>query len=157
MRDFGLLYVSAMRVRGLDCICVCCKWSFTMWAPGQHQNHNLLSTHMFDLLHLQRIKTKKPSFWSCFYQSCFSHHPFKAQVLERDRSLCLSDSVSSSLSHPLTSSWGFTPYSLLPSYWSNPVVSQPLVFHLPGFVLKVFVSAHQPLEYGSCLGLVNFL
>lgn len=51
----------------------------------------------------------------------------------------------------------FTPYSLPPSYWSNPVISHRLIFHLPGFVLKVFVSAHQPLEYGSCLVLVNFL
>lgn len=103
------MYNPSIRVRGLECICVCCKWCFTMWALGQYQNHNFLSTHMVDLSHLQRTKKKKkkPSFWSCFYQSCFSHHPFKAKVLERDRSLCLSDSASSSLSHPPTSSWGF--------------------------------------------------
>lgn len=112
MRDLGLLYVNAMRVRCLDCICVCCKWCFTMWALGQHQNHNLLFTHCLTFCIYREPKRKKkqkkkPTCWSCFYQSCFSHHPFKAQVLERDRSLCLSDSASSSLSHPPTSSWGF--------------------------------------------------
>lgn len=161
MRDFGLLYVSAMRVRGLDCICVCCKWCFTMWALGQHQNHNLLFTHCltFCIYREPKKKKKKANLLILLLSKLLLSSSFQSlSVGKRQKSVfvwfCFLITESPP---PPPLPEAFTPYSLPPSYWSNPVISHRLIFHLPGFVLKVFVSAHQPLEYGSCLVLVNFL
>lgn len=164
MRDFGLLYVNAMRVRCLDCICVCCKWCFTMWALGQHQNHNLLFTHCltFCIYREPKRKKKKKKRKSQLVDLAFIK---AASLIILSKPKCWKETEVCVCLILLPHHWvippplpeAFTPCSLLPSYWSNPVISHHLIFHLPGFVLKVFVSAHQPLEYGSCLVLVNFL
>ena len=108
----------------------------TRTAPGPQPS---VHTHVDALL--STGSQIKPNFQSSFYQSCFSHHPFKAKMLKRDRSLCLPDSTSSPLSHPTpTSSWDFcslfTAIILLTK--SNDFPPYPLLFHFLGFFFFLF-------------------
>lgn len=99
------------------------------------RDHNLLFTLFCAFTENQ--KKKRPACWSCFYQKLLLSSSFQSLSVGRDRSLCLSDSASSSLSHtPPPLPEAFTPYSLPPSYWSKSSVPHRLIFHLPGFVLR---------------------